>query len=44
MWQGIQFPFHFFEEVEETQVTKLPEDVDGLKKLKLRLQWQTSLI
>ena len=29
MRQGIQFPFHFFEEVEEKQVEKLPEDVDG---------------
>ena len=36
MLQGIQFPFHFFEEVEETQVTKLPEDVDGLKKFKIK--------
>ena len=36
MWQGIQFPFHFFEEVEEKQVEKLPEDVDGLNKFKIK--------
>ena len=33
MWQGIQFPFHFFEEVEEKQVEKLPEDVDGFEQV-----------
>ena len=36
MQQGIQFPFHFFEEVEEKQVEKLPEDVDGLKNFKIK--------
>ena len=36
MQQGIQFPFHFFEDIEETQVTKLSEDVDCLKKFKIK--------
>ena len=36
MQQGIQFPFHFFEEVEEKQVEKLPGDVDGLNKFKIK--------
>ena len=35
MHQGVQFPFHFFDEVEMEEVTKLPTDVNGLKKYKI---------
>ena len=35
MHQGVQFPFHFFDEAEMEEVTKLPTDVNGLKKYKI---------
>ena len=43
MQQGIQFPFHFFEEVEK-QVEKLPEDVDGLNKFNIKATIATDLV
>ena len=36
MHQGVPFPFHFFDHVTSEEVDKLPSDLDGLKKYKIK--------